>query len=1119
MQTRCIAIFFYSLLICLSLPASSHAQDSKPLPGKAPNNLQGLTLNPTRKLEFSTNEGTWMSLDVSPDGKTVIFDLVGHIYKLSLSDVEAVPITSGLSFDSAPRFSPDGKQIVYVSDRSGADNLWISNADGSNARALTADENSGFASPTWSADGSYIFVSKKNPQFYGSVFELWMYDTKGGTGVCVMKSKTSPDAPPDTWQSALGAVASPDGRYIYYSHKLGYFSEDVKFPLWQIARHDLLTGEDDVITANQGSAIRPALSADGKELVYGTRHDGGTALRIRNLVTGADKWLEFHIQRDDQESYFSSRDLLPGYAFTPDGKYLLLSYGGKIHRLNVSTGTDSVIPFHATISRGLGPKLDFPSRVDEGPVRARIIQGAVESPDGKYLAFSALTHLYSSRTSGSSPMRLTTGDMGEYEPAWSPDGKWLAYVTWTQENGHLWKVAADGKSAPVQLALVSAYYQRPVWSPDGSHVIVLRTSQEMAMDQMDQWARPMAGLELISVPANPGTASIIANAARYDFPHFAGAGDRIFVTETEKAGMMKSTYSLVSMRMDGTDKHTLLILKGKDIWGADFTPGMQMEVAPDRKQVLAVYRSQLYLFDLPFIGGDPPTIDLSSPSVAVRRLTNVGADFASWADGGKTIAWSLGSSYFQLPREVANAGIAEAPSIPSVHQSAQQENLPEAVNRFHPQVTHIDLEVPRDTPSGVIVLRGAKIITMRGDQVFPDGDVVIHDNRILSVGPRNAEKIPDHALIVDVSGKFIVPGFIDIHDHWTNIRRGILDLENWDFLATLAYGITTGRDPQTFTNDIFVYQDLVDSGQIIGPRAYSTGPGIFWSNDFQSEAEAEDVVRRYKDYYRTKTIKSYMVGNRAQREYVAEASNNLKMMPTTEGASDLALDMTQIIDGFSAEHQFPIALQLDLVNLVAQSGAYYDPTFIIGYGGPPSENYYFETTDVHDNPKVRRFIPHNVIDAKTTRITWYRKDEYNYPSLAKSAAEIAAAGGKVCVGGHGEFQGLSFHWELWSLQSGGMSNMEALRAATLNGAEAIGLAEDLGSIEPGKLADLVVLDRDPLRDIHNTTAIQYVMKNGELFDGNTLDEIWPQKKPLPKMYWQTETEEPNNLDSKNASNR
>jgi Tol biopolymer transport system component len=1062
-----------------------------------------LPLAPTRKIEYTATEGTWLSLDVSPDGKTIVFDLVGHLYEMPIAGGEAKAITSGLSFDSTPRFSPDGKRIAYISDRSGADNVWVANADGSDARPLTGEENAGFTSPSWTADSAYVLVSQKKPAYYDAGFELWMYDVKGGTGVRVTKAKASEDAPPDTWRNVLGAVASPDGRYLYYSTKSGYFSEDVKFPLWQIVRRDLRIGEEDVVTSNQGSAIRPCLSPDGRVLVYATRYDAGTALRIRNLATGDDRWLKYPVQRDDQESYFSNRDLYPGYAFTPDGKSLLLAYDGKIHRLDVASGSDRVVPFEATISRELGPKLDFQTPVEEGPVRSRLIQGAVESPDGKQLAFSALTHLYVVPLGGGAPRRLTQGETThEYQPAWSPDGKWLAYVTWDDEKGYLWKAMADGSGSPVRLTTIPAYYTSPAWSPDGTKILAQRGLLSTAMEQIDQWGKPIAGLELVTVPANGGEPSLIAAAASDSFPQFNAAGDRVVATETHRKSGLMAEYSLVSLRLDGSDKHTLLTLKGKEIWGAEFSPSVQILLSPDETKALAVYRAQLYLFDVPRVGGEAPTIDLSAPAVDVRRLTNVGADFANWGGKGVTIGWSLGASYFRLPLEAADAGLAQRPASAAKDPKSPDANLPEAARALHPQELQVKVEVPRDTPTGVMLLKGAKVVTMRGDEVLDPGDVLVRNNRIAAVGKSGTIALPAGATTIDVSGKFIVPGFIDTHPHWMNIRRGVLDTQNWDFLATLAYGITAGRDPQTFTNDIFAYQDLVESGEILGPRAYSTGPGIFWVNDFHSEEEAEEVIRRYRDYYRTQTVKSYLVGNRKQREFVVEASAKLNMMPTTEGAADLALDMTHAIDGFSGdEHQFPMALQQDLVDLVAKSGVYYDPTFIIGYGGPASENHYFETVDVHDDPKVKRFVPHAVIDEKTTRMTWYRPEEYAYAKFAKSAADIVKAGGKVCVGGHGEFQGLSFHWELWSLQSGGMSNLEALRAATIKGAEAMGHAQDLGSIEAGKLADLVVLDKDPLQDITNSISTRFVMQNGKLFEADSLNEIWPAKKTAGPFWW------------------
>ena len=220
-------------------------------------------------------------------------------------------------------------------------------------------------------------------------------------------------------------------------------------------------------------------------------------------------------------------------------------------------------------------------------------------------------------------------------------------------------------------------------------------------------------------------------------------------------------------------------------------------------------------------------------------------------------------------------------------------------------------------------------------------------------------------------------------------------------------------------------------------------------------------------------------------------------MPTTEGGLDLKLDLTHVIDGFSGnEHSLPIVpLYRDVVELVARSGIGYTPTLLVNYGGPFAENDFYTHEEVHDDVKLRRFIPHVVVDSKTRRVAWFREDEYAYPKTAAQAAKIHRAGGRVGVGAHGQLQGLGYHWEMWALASGGMRPLEVLRAATLHGAEMIGYAQDIGSLEPGKLADLVVLDRNPLTDIRNTNSIRYVMKNGELFEADTLDQIWPEEKP------------------------
>ncbi|MCZ6670217.1 MAG: amidohydrolase family protein, partial [Acidobacteria bacterium] len=1038
-------------------------------------------------------------LDISPDGKTLIFAILGDIYTLPAEGGQAVRITSGMAFDSQPRFSPDGESIAFVSDRDGADNIWIARVDGTEPKQLSKDKKAEFVSPTWTPDGKYVLTSRSS---WGlGTFEIWMYHVRGGSGVQLTKAKGDPKTPRNQRHNALGPIMSPDGRYLYYSMKKGGFQYNVNFPLWQIARRDMRTGDEDILTRSLGSAFRPVISPDGSLLVYGTRYETKTGLRLRNLQTGEDRWLRYPVQRDDQESRFT-RDLLPEYAFTPDGKAILVSYGGKIQRVDIATGNARTIPFTANVEQDLGPKLLFPLRVEEGPVRVRLLQGATASPGGNRLAFSALTHIYAMKIPAGIPRRLTGGNAREFQPAWSPDGKWLAYVTWSNGSGQIWKVRADGRGRPRQLSRAPAFYTDPVWSPDGARIVALRGSaHERLYRPFDFGQTP--GMDLIWIPADGGDANLIVPSRGLGKPHFGLEKDRVYV---------HSNKGLISVRFDGTDRREHVKVTGPGFYFSEKpVPADDIRIRPDGKWALAHVGNQLYVVAVPPVGSDAPEVNIDKPALPAARLTRLGADYFGWADDGKTVTWAVGSSFFRQPFDTISFEKPEKDKTKDGEdgedgeESNEEKNKPPAYGASSEHVEEIEvvLEFPRHTPEGIIVLRGATVITMRGDQVLRDADIVISGNRIRSVGPRGRAEIPADARIEELSGKTIVPGFIDTHAHWFEIRRGVMDVQNWSFLANLAYGVTAGLDVQTATNDMFAYQDLVDTGDILGPRPYSTGPGVFSNNNFQSAEEAEGVFARYKKYYRTRHLKSYIVGNRKQRQYVVQAAKKLEMMPTTEGGLDLKLDLTHAIDGFRGnEHALPIVpLFRDVVELFARSGIGYTPTLLVAYGGPWAENFFYTTTEVHDIPKLNRFMPHNLIDMKTRRRPWFREDEHVFSQIAASAAKIIRAGGRVGIGSHGQIQGIGYHWEMWALASGGLKPMEVLRAATLHGAEMIGYGEDLGSIEPGKLADLVILEKNPLDDIHNTNTIGLVMKNGELFNADSLDQVWPEQKPLEPLWW------------------
>ena len=401
------------------------------------------------------------------------------------------------------------------------------------------------------------------------------------------------------------------------------------------------------------------------------------------------------------------------------------------------------------------------------------------------------------------------------------------------------------------------------------------------------------------------------------------------------------------------------------------------------------------------------------------------------------------------------------------------------------------------------MLRGARVITMNGGEVINDADIVVRGPRIAAVGPRGTVDVPAEAVVIDVSGRTVVPGFVDTHAH-LRARDELHRTDVWPYLANLAYGVTTTRDPQTGNTEVLSYADMVRAGTVLGPRIYSTGPGVFWQDGIDTEEEARDVLKRYADYFDTKTIKMYVAAARKGRQHIIAAARELGLMPTTEGSLNIRQNLTETLDGYPGlEHSIPIfPVYGDYVRLFAETGRVYTPTLLVSYGGPWAENYFYSRENPHDDAKLRRFVPHDEIDARTLRRgQWFRDEQHVFERHARFVRDLVEAGGRAGVGSHGQLQGLGYHWELWAMAAAGMKAHDALRTATIMGADAIGLGNDLGSLEPGKLADLVVLTGNPLDDLRNTNTVERVMLNGRLYDGDTLDETYPRERPLPPLWW------------------
>ena len=1015
-------------------------------------------------LSYTAREATWSHLDLSPDGQTILFDVLGDIYRIPAAGGTAEPVLTGDAWAHDPVLSPDGQWMAFISDRSGTTNLWVARPDGSEPRQISTDSSLVlYTSPAWSPDGASLYVSRAVHRVLA--FELWRFPLAGGEGELIVEAQPGGNEGWDERINALGAAPAPDGDAVYYATKRGHTWTEGDPPNWDIVRRDLTSGTVETVVPG---GMRPVLSPDGKKLAYAVRFGAETGLRLRDLESGEDRWLAFPVDRDGQEGGYYY-DLLPRYEFTPDGQALLLSRDGTFHRLDLASGAIADVPFAAPVELAIKPQTRVVQSVESGPVVTHLAEGAALSPDGSRVAFTALGSLYVKDLAQGTATRLFEGNA--FRPAWSPEGDRLYFVTWSAaEAGRILAIDADGGAAqPVSPG--GAYWPELIVSRDGQSLIALRANHYERMRSGDE-VSPAYPTDIVRLPLGGGEATVIG--------HGVGLKN---LQQTADGRIWVQTPSDLSVLADNGELTPRVAVVGKPMgqYIQGTAPVNDIWVAPDGAQLLARTAFELHLAPMPPAAEDTPTIDLLDSGAEHRQITQVGADYAGWEADGQGLHWVIGADWRHVA--LTDALAAEDPEAGATGAS-------------------LAVELPRAMPAVRQLLRGATAITMDGGRVIENADILIEDDRISAIGPVGSLTVPGDTRVVDIAGKFVMPGLIDAHAHFFGIRRGQHDGTHWGFAAMLAYGVTSVLEVQPFTPDIFAYADRADIGTMAGPRIFSTGPGIFVNSHIDSVDTAKSVLARFRDHYRTRNIKSYMVGNRAARQAMAEASRQMGTMPTTEGAADYLLELTHAVDGFAGnEHNLPVSpIHDDVLRLFAASRIAYTPTLSVLYGGGPALFDDIIRKRMQDDPRLTRFTPPHVIAGDLRNRHWMPSELQTYPRFAADALRIRAAGGLVGAGSHGEVQGLGLHWEMEAFVAGGASPLEALEIATVDNATVIGRPDDLGSLTAGKLADLVVLDRDPRRDIANARAIAMVMRGGLLFDGETLA---PLGRPgeAPPRWW------------------
>lgn len=1037
------------------------------------------TGEPYKNVEFTVDEGTWISLDISPDGQTIVFDLLGDIYRMPAKGGVATLVHGGPAMQHSPQFNPDGTRIVYISDVDGGDNVWTSDPNGSRPTQVSFETSRAVVEPTWSADGQTIAAARHfdtADKLHSS--ELVTYPAGGGPAEQIV-------AMPENGENVHDAVYGPDGESLFFVEKISHVHAsgvyvDASHKNFEIRRKQLSTGEIKSIVGGFGGATTPVISPSGDRMAFVRRVRDETMLFIYDFGTRSQYPIYDELDRDGQADFLGQGNYYPRFDWFPDGEAIAIWAGGKIKRIDVTTGAAEIIPFSVTSRHRLTEPVRVTQDLAPETFKVKAVSRIGLSPDGQNLVFTALGKIWEQSVTGGDPALIADTAASQSEATYAPNGEAIAFVEWDDVHGGALKLRTTG-GAVRTLFSSPGIVRQPTYSQDGSRILFQIAEGD------DCLGGYRADPGLFWIPSQGGEPTRIE--AIGGNPRFSPDGTRIFfTTEAYVDGTLVTT--LESVALDGSERRVHLRTADSDT--------NELKLSPDFSHVAFRHYQNYYIAD--FNADDAERVlDGNSGT----KIETAGGYELTWSADSSAVHWAYGP-------DILTVSLNDEMSVPEV-------------------LTSVDLELPVDKPQGVTAFVGGRVITMEGEEVIEKGTVVVEGNRIRAVGPSASTLVPDNAHIVDTTGKTIMPGLVDMHGHLDTCyyaSSGLLPQQQASRFAALSFGVTTNYDPYTSELPTYSAHELALSGGAVSPRSIDVGYVLYGRKrkydpvyvPIRSFADAQAAMARKAALGGT-IVKSYRQILRRQRQMLNKAGREAGIMVDVEGESHFFNGVSAILDGnVNLQHNVPVeTLYDDFIQLLAASDVAHTPTLIVLFGEMMGENFLYQSSRLWEDPRVNDFVQTTTSSYSPLAVpvgapAYVRGmtgvnavDEIwdiGFRAAARSMKELVDAGGLVNAGSHGQVFGLAMHWEMQLLAEGGMSAFEVLRAGTINGAKTLGLENQIGSIREGKLADLIVLDANPLESVRNTETVSMTMVNGRLYDSFSMNEIGNYDRPRRPFYWE-----------------